>query len=235
MRRLAMMMVFLGVGLGLGLGLAGCGTSSKDVTMPDVTGKRLDSAKQAIKDAGFSDDPKVIGGGVFGIVVDANWTVCSQSPGAGASVTDKPELTVDRSCDSSTSPSGSPTDEASPSQPAPTTPAETTLTVQNSKDLRSVLALIDSCDRRIGTFVHLYAGQRVAFDGSVSASGGGTYTVAPGDEGGNSATGPTFQVHQSPGARLRVNDRIRITGQVVSGFNENQCLIHLRGVSTQQR
>jgi hypothetical protein len=234
MRRFAILMVSLGVGLGLCL--AGCGTSRKHVTMPDVTGKRLDVAKQAIKDAGFSDDPKVLGGGVLGVVVDANWTVCSQSPAAGASVTDKPELTVDRSCDSSSSPSSSPTGEPSSSQPAPTTPAAKTLTVHNSKDLRTVLALVDNCDPRIGTFINQHAGQRIAFDGSVSAKGGGTYTVAPGDKGDNSGTGPIFQVRQTPGARLRVNDQIHITGQVVSGFDaENQCLVHLTAVSTQPR
>lgn len=234
MRRYVTTLAFLSVAAGLVLGLAGCGTSSKHITMPDVTGKRLDVAKQAIKDAGFSDDPKVLGGGLFGVVVDANWTVCSQSPAAGAPVTDKPELTVDRSCASSTSPSSNPTDETSPTQPTPTTSA-TTLTAQNSKDLRSVLALVDNCDPRIGTFINQHAGQKIAFDGSVSAKGGGTYTVAPGDEGGNSASGPTFQFRQIPGATLRVNDKVRITARVVSGFNENQCLVHLTAVSTHPR
>jgi hypothetical protein len=238
MRRFAMMLAFLGVGLGLGLGLAGCGTSSKHVTMPKVTGKRLDVAKQAIKDAGFSDDPKVIGGGVFGVVVDANWTVCGQSPATGATVTNKPELTVDRSCDSSTSPStipsSSPTDEASPNQPTPTTPAATILTVQNSKDLK-ILLTRDYCDPRIGTFIHQHAAQRIAFDGSVMAKGAGNYSVAPGDKGVNSVIGPVFQFRQVPGLSLHMNDKIRITAQVLSGFNENQCLVHLTAVSTKPR
>ena len=36
--------------------------------MPDVTGKKLDDAKSAIKDAGFDDEVKVDGGGLFGVV-----------------------------------------------------------------------------------------------------------------------------------------------------------------------
>src|SRR3954447_21678257 len=80
------------------LGFAGCG-SDKNQVMPDVTGKRLDVAKSAITDAGFEDEVKVDGGGVFGIINESNWEVCDQSPAAGETVSDAPQLTVGRSCD----------------------------------------------------------------------------------------------------------------------------------------
>ena len=46
------------------LGFAGCGSDQNPV-MPDVTGRKLDVAKSAIKDAGFEDEVKVDGGGVL--------------------------------------------------------------------------------------------------------------------------------------------------------------------------
>ena len=77
--------------------VAGC-DEKPDVVMPDVTGKSLDVAKSDIKDAGYSGDVDVDGGGLFGVVVDANWQVCEQSPAAGATVAGDVKLTVDRSC-----------------------------------------------------------------------------------------------------------------------------------------
>src|SRR3954453_10777504 len=80
------------------LGFAACG-SDKNAVMPDVTAKKLDVAKSAIKDAGFEDEVKVDGGGVFGVIDESNWEVGDQSPAAGEAVSDAPRLTVDRSCD----------------------------------------------------------------------------------------------------------------------------------------
>ncbi|WP_291382260.1 PASTA domain-containing protein [Demequina sp.] len=89
--------------------------------MPDVAGKALDVAKSDINDAGFTGDVEVLGGGLFGIVVESNWQVCDQSPAAGATVTGTPELTVDRTCgdeaeagDDVPSVEPSPTPEAAP-------------------------------------------------------------------------------------------------------------------------
>jgi len=102
-------------------GLAGCG-GDKATTMPDVTGKRLDDAKSAIKDAGFDGEVKFDGGGLFGVVVESNWEVCEQNPAAGTTVAGKPTLTVARSCVDDKS---SEEPEATPSETASTTPEET--------------------------------------------------------------------------------------------------------------
>jgi beta-lactam-binding protein with PASTA domain len=90
--------------------------------MPDVTGKRLDDAKSAIKDAGFDGEVKFDGGGLFGVVVESNWEVCEQNPAAGTTVAGKPTLTVARSCVDDKS---SEEPEATPSETASTTPEET--------------------------------------------------------------------------------------------------------------
>jgi PASTA domain len=108
------------VALAILLGFAGCG-SDKYPVMPDVTGKKVDVAKGAIKDAGFEDEVKVDGGGVVGVIDESNWEVCDQSPVAGEAVSDAPRLTVDRSCDdaepSETSkPSATPSERWNPTQ-----------------------------------------------------------------------------------------------------------------------
>lgn len=79
--------------------LAGCGGGDEETLMPDVVGQQLDVAQSDIERAGFGDDVEVVGGGVFGVVDESNWTVCEQLPAAGAAVTDTPRLVVDRSCD----------------------------------------------------------------------------------------------------------------------------------------
>lgn len=84
--------------------LASCGVavgsqSSAAVgsVMPAVTGLRLDVARSDIKRAGFESDVEILGGGTFGVIVDANWLVCEQLPKAGEALT-SPRLTVDREC-----------------------------------------------------------------------------------------------------------------------------------------
>ena len=87
--------------------------------MPAVTGKTLDDAKSAIKDAGYGDEVKVDGGGLLGVVVESNWEVCEQNPAAGTTVAGKPTLAVARSCADDKS---SEEPETTPSETAPTTP-----------------------------------------------------------------------------------------------------------------
>ena len=173
--------------------------------MPDVTGKTLDDAKSAIKDAGFDDEVKVDGGGLFGVVKESNWEVCEQNPAAGTTVAGKPTLTVARSCVDDKS---SEEPETTPSETAPTTPEETapaepqavaTLTPQNNKDLAAIL-VGDDCDGKYAAFAKKYAGQTIAFDGSIVsiARHGGTKTrydigIGPGDKGPNTTNGPPFQ------------------------------------------
>jgi hypothetical protein len=89
----------LGITLGvLALAVTACG-DEKDVVMPDVTTKRLDIALSDIERAGFEDEVEVLGGGMFGVVDESNWTVCDQEPKPGTPVAGAPRLTVDRTCD----------------------------------------------------------------------------------------------------------------------------------------
>jgi hypothetical protein len=186
-----------------------CGSSTvghgdKATTMPAVTGQTLDDAKSAIKNAGVDDEVKVDGGGLFGVVVESNWEVCEQNPAAGTTVAAKPTLTVARSCvDNKT------TDEpkTTPSETAPTTqetaPAEpqtvATLTRQNNKDLAAILVEDDSCDYKNVAFAKKYAGQTIAFDGSIldiapAAQKTRHYIlIGPGDKDPTTANGPNFQ------------------------------------------
>ncbi len=73
--------------------------------MPDVVGKQLDVAISDVKRAGFGDDVEVLGGGIFGVIDESNWMVCTQEPEPGAVVSSTPRFTVDRSCDESDAPS----------------------------------------------------------------------------------------------------------------------------------
>src|SRR4051794_38893449 len=145
------------VALAILLGFAGCG-SDKNAVMPGVTGKKLDVAKGAIKDAGFEDDVKVDGGGVFGVIDESNWEVCDQSPVAGQAVSNAPRLTVDRSCDhakpSETSkPSETPSETPEPDADESGKPdGEQALTADNSQDFAALLAVPDSCDETIAAF-----------------------------------------------------------------------------------
>lgn len=66
--------------------------------MPDVVGDRLDVAKSDLSAAGVSEgDVEVVGGGMFGVVDESNWTVCEQSPSAGSAASDV-RVVVDREC-----------------------------------------------------------------------------------------------------------------------------------------
>jgi cytoskeletal protein RodZ len=67
-------------------------------TVPGVAGQRLDVARVHLHDAGYVDtDIEVIGGGTFGVIVEANWLVCSTEPSPGAPA-DHVRLIVDRTC-----------------------------------------------------------------------------------------------------------------------------------------
>ncbi|GAA2177215.1 hypothetical protein GCM10009784_26960 [Arthrobacter parietis] len=79
--------------------------------MPDVTGKRLDVAISDVERAGINDEVEVLGGGMFGVVDESNWTVCSQEPKNGVEVSIAPRLTVERSCEMDGTPTAEPSDE----------------------------------------------------------------------------------------------------------------------------
>jgi len=108
--------------LALFAALAAC--SGEDAVMPDVTAQRLDIALSDLERAGYGDEPEVLGGGMFGVVDQSNWTVCDQAPAPGEAVTNTPRLTVERSCDGLDDPEGEdaqaaeePSEESSPVQP----------------------------------------------------------------------------------------------------------------------
>jgi beta-lactam-binding protein with PASTA domain len=74
--------------------MVGCGAASQPV--PDVVGERLDVAKGEVSDAGY--DTEEVGGGMFGIVDESNWTVCETRPASGVTGGGKVKLIVERSC-----------------------------------------------------------------------------------------------------------------------------------------
>jgi hypothetical protein len=79
----------------MALGASAC--SRQHDPVPNVVGERLDVAKINVAEAGYT--PNVLGGGVFGVVVDANWTVCEQRPAPGTASADEIQLIVDRACE----------------------------------------------------------------------------------------------------------------------------------------
>ena len=116
-------------GLALLAALASCGGSTEEAAapvMPDVVGRLLDTALNEINSAGFKEKVDVAGGGTFGIVEEANWQVCTQSPEAGSSISTAPQLSVKRLCEDSTegtTTTSSPASSPSPSDPPATQPA----------------------------------------------------------------------------------------------------------------
>jgi beta-lactam-binding protein with PASTA domain len=63
--------------------------------VPNVSGEELDQAEATL----LSDSLgyKVFGGGLFGVVIASDWTVCSQTPAAGTSASSV-NLVVARAC-----------------------------------------------------------------------------------------------------------------------------------------
>lgn len=234
--------------------LAGCG-AGKDVTMPDVTGKKLDVAYDKIENAGFKDKDKVKieGGGTFGVVMEGNWTVCEQSPASGETVSGAPTLTIDRSCDDgSDEPTQTPTPEGTPTASAtPELPA--ILTVKNNPEFAALLKLGDNCSGKVNRFATKYAGQTIRFDGSIQAMAPhGKYKtrfdilVGPGNFDPNKAIGPTFQFNDKnvvydlhlTGKHIpdyvKVGQNYTFTAQL-GDYDPNSCLYQLSPVETKVR
>ncbi|MET0990228.1 MAG: PASTA domain-containing protein, partial [Glaciihabitans sp.] len=121
--------------------LSACG-SGEPAVMPDVVGSQLDDAKKDIERAGFSDEVEVVGGGLFGVLDDANWVVCEQKPAAGGAVSE-PRLVVDRECGAAEprEPSPAPADPSDAATPAATvvdTTIDGLLDHLNSADLGGI-------------------------------------------------------------------------------------------------
>jgi len=240
----------LAVTLAILLGFAGCG-SAKNPVMPDVTGKKLDVAKSAIKDAGFEDEAKVNGGGVFGVIKESNWEVCDQSPAAGEVASDAPRLTVDRSCDDA-KPSETPSETLEPdAAESSQSDTEQILTDDNNEEFAALLAVPDYCDETIAPFAAEHGGRTIEFDGSVAnMANHGDYDtrydilVSPGNKGTESTVGPAFKFEDVNVFDLNLvgakpdtvgeGDRFRFVAEVVK-YNPNQCLLFLAPVSTRVR
>lgn len=249
--------LFFAVAVATLVGFSGCG-SDKNTVMPDVTGKKLDVAKSAIKDAGFQDEVKVDGGGVFGVVKESNWEVCNQSPAAGQAVSGAPRLKIDRSCQDDAGPSetSTPTETASEPTPDPTSSSEAeadqVLTKDNSKEFAALLRASDNCDESIGSFAAENGGGTIEFDGSIAnmAKHGDADTrydilIAPGNKGPESTVGPAFKFEDVnvfdlnlTGTKIpdfvREGDRFRFVAQI-DEYNQTQCLLFLEPVETKVR
>jgi len=88
--------------------------------MPDVTGQRLDVALSDLDGLGVGEDAvEIVGGGMFGVIDESGWTVCSQRP-AALRAAESVRLVVDRTCpDTHAADAGS-------SDPAPSEDASST-------------------------------------------------------------------------------------------------------------
>lgn len=163
--------------------------------MPEVVGRTLDLALSDVERAGIDDEVEVVGGGLFGVVDEANWEVCEQLPVAGTAVREPPRLTVERSCggeepsdgvreaDVESAEDNFTTEEAAPTEDGATSPTSETasepaaptaedpepLTVTTNEDFGRVMSLTDTCSPQLSDFAERYAGQEIAFDGSIVA------------------------------------------------------------------
>lgn len=183
----------------LSLALLGCAETQKDVTMPDVTGRKLDIAYDKIANAGFDDKDKVKieGGGSFGVVMEGNWTVCEQQPAAGEKIAKAPILTIDRFCDSD-----EPSDDATDLTPTatPTEELPAILTAKNNKDFAALLKS-GECSKYVAKFAKKYEGQTAQFNGNISVMGPHgdmetrfDFLISVGDFDPDKGSGPTFVI-----------------------------------------
>lgn len=232
--------------------LTGC--EEQRARMPDVTGKQLDAAKRALEDAGIRKEAQVDGGGMFGVVREANWEVCEQTPVKGDAVSQAPRLVVARTCDEEPEPA--PAKEVSaakkraPKQAKPK--ADRVITPRNSKSLAALLKVNDYCDESIAKFARKHAERTIRFNGSIAnmtphgdAETRFDFLLAPGGKGPASTTGPAFKFEDEsvfdlgltgpdiPDA-IGVGDRFRFTTKVRE-YDPMQCLLFLEPVSARHR
>lgn len=244
------------------LGLVACG-AEKDVAMPDVNGKRLDAAYDAIKDAGFEDKDKVQieGGGTFGVVMEGNWTVCEQSPPPGAKVTSAPKLRVERSCDDNNAEEeedrgvvdseSSGGDQTATPTPSPELPE--ILTTTNSPEFAALLKLGDNCSAKISKFAKEHLGEEVRFNGAIQALAPHgdadtrfDFLIGAGNYDPNRAIGPSFQFRDKNAVYdlhltgknvpdyIRAGQNFTFTAQL-GEYDRNTCLYQLIPVETKVR
>ena len=120
----------------------------------------------------------------------------------------------------------------------------------NNKEFASLLQG-DNCARGLGKFAEENAGRVVEFDGSIAAlAPHGNYNsrydilIGPGDDGPNSAVGPSFKFEdvsiydlnfKAPTPqRIGTGDLLRVTSEV-GEYNAQRCLFFLEPVETRIR
>lgn len=246
------------------LGLTAC-DESEDPTMPDVVGQQLDAALVTIEAAGITREPNVEGGGLFGVVDEANWQVCSQVPAGGAAAPGTPELIVERDCDGDAEETAEPepepeeseeeveTSETATASAEPEEPAgEENLTIENNEDFAALAVITDTCSSDIGEFAAKYQGRNLEFDGYIGAMANhGDYDtrydflVNVGDFSETSSPGPNFKYRDVSAFDLNLEgddapDYIGVGDNLhfvaeIREFKELQCLLLLDPVSTQAR
>lgn len=218
--------------------------------MPDVVGEQLDVALSEIESAGFTEDVELLGGGTFGVLVEANWRVCAQLPEPGEDLIE-PRLTVERSCEGEEEAAESTTTSPTTTAPTTTVPAVLeTLSAANSPEFAAILTEGDNCAASIGSFAEGNSGRTIDFDGHITAVSphGSAQTrfdilVSPGDQNGAPA-GPSFQYRdvspfdmkltgQVPPS-LQAGQAFRFTAEV-GGYEPSSCLFVIRPVNTQSR
>ena len=162
--------------------------------MPDLTGERLDVAYQALNEAGFTkkSSVKIVGGGALGVVVESNWTVCSQAPVPGSPLSDAPTLTIARDCTTDDEPSLAPT-------------PEPRITIKNNPEFEKLMRSVQN-DATEAAFAKKYAGRLIEFDGNIAKmTQHGGYTtrydmlILAGNYPNNHAIGPYLRfINVSP-------------------------------------
>lgn len=234
----------------ISLTLAGCGGDDPEL-MPDVVGEKLDVAYAQIAKAGLEDKDSVDidGGGLFGVVVESNWTVCTQSPAAGKPMGERPRLAVKRSCAKEKPEQPKPTAPSTPATVGSTEPVETTspeprrpeiLTASNTPELKNILASRDECSEAVAQFAETYAGETIRFDGNVAdaspagVAGSFNYLVGAGNFSPDSARGPSFQFKDESEFDLTAGKNYTITAYV-GEYNEFSCLFQLSPVDVDRR
>lgn len=184
----------------------------------------------------------VFGGVGIASIIDDDEDGASPDHGATAAPTTPSETF-------SASPTPAPT-ETSPTEPTPTEDPDAPITVANNKEFASLLQG-DNCARGLGKFAEENAGRVVEFDGSIAAlAPHGNYNsrydilIGPGDDGPNSAVGPSFKFEdvsiydlnfKAPTPqRIGTGDLLRVTSEV-GEYNAQQCLFFLEPVETRIR
>ncbi|MGO0578317.1 DUF4839 domain-containing protein [Ornithinimicrobium panacihumi] len=224
----------------LTMGVSGCG-DDEPVLMPDLLGKTLDLAKSDVDRAGYEDEVEVVGGGLFGVVDESNWTVCSQEPPSGAPITTSPRVIVERDCNpeaeesttgdaktaqgsASTSGDGSAEEDTEPAEESTPEPSEEPpLTAASDEEFAKVLAETDYCSDSIMSFAETNAGRTIEFDGSVgdimnegSATTRYRILINAGPFSESEAPGPAFQFRD-----VNMND-LNMSGEVPDALRKGQ-------------